>query len=215
MFALLALLAAGTVHASAANDEKAILHALANASAKLAPKVAPVLSQQQRRISPKCPLGELKPDLVTVLNDVAFNLDGMPERGDWMVHYTSISCGKRVTRSAAFHGGPKGVAIEAAAPGATLADSQLGADVWLAFQKSAVRAKPGCTDMTLVDTDIAEAPSSSAPYWREAWVARVCGAQMGQIVSFYPSPKGTMFRMALPEGTPNKQAAPAYNPPGR
>lgn len=215
--ALLLLAASAHAQSADARDEKSILRALANASSTLKDKVAVVLGQQQAAIDKRCPLGDLKPDLITVLNDPAFNLNGIPERGDWMVHYATKACKTETTRTAVFHGGPKGVAIEAAAPGATLADASLGKDVWTAFQRAAKRAKPDCDDMTLIDTAIAEAPVSSATYWREAWIGRVCGAQMGQIVSFYPSAKGTMFRMALPEDAPGaaKRVAPTYSPPGQ
>jgi hypothetical protein len=56
--------------------------------------------------------------------------------------------------------------------------------------------------------------TASGGIWREAWIGRVCGNQMGQMVSFYPSKAGVMFSMVLPNApTPEHETRPAYHPP--
>lgn len=208
---LLALLAVPAAYA--AEDDQRLMAALANASEQLMPQVATVLAHQQRQISAKCPLGKLVADEVNVMELPAFNLDGMPERGDWHIRYTTTACKEKVARSASFHATAKGVQVEAGAPGDSRTDGRLAKDVWASFQKAAVRAKPGCTAMVLRDTKLVETPKDGSSIWREAWIGRVCGQEMGQIVSFYPTPRGTMFRMSLPsEELPEQQLAPTYQP---
>lgn len=209
---LCAVLLSLPVHAEDA-DQQRIMAALANATQSLAPKVQAVLAQQQRAINSACPLRALTPDEVVVTEVPAFNLDGLPERGDWVMRYIAKACKETVIRTAAFHATPKGIEVAASAPGATRVDARLAADVWESFQKAAIRAKPRCKDMTLRDTQLVEAPAGSAAIWREAWMARVCGTDMGQIISFYPTPRGTLFRMSLPGQTlPENGLAPNYAP---
>lgn len=198
--------------AFAENDTR-VMAALANASEQLAPKVTAVLAQQQRSIAPRCPLGPLAADEVVVLEMPAFNLDGMPERGDWLVRYRAPACKENVVRTAVFHAAATGVEVATSAPGTTRADGKLAEDVWASFQKAAVRAKPGCTAMVLRDTRVVEEPSGPTAIWREAWMAHVCGTDMGQVVSFYPTPKGALFRMSLPsEPLPEAETKPVYVP---
>lgn len=198
LFALM-LLAATPVFAQTAQTDDSTLRALLVAGERLAPQAKAVLEQQQAQIDPKCKLTKLEPDTVSVMTEVTFNLDGIPQRGEWTTSYYATACNKKVRRTVGFKGAEKGVEVFAGAPGETMADAQLGQDVWRSFQISAARAQPECKRMKLVNTQIAEKPAGPIGNWREAWIADVCGKQMGQIVSFYPTKKGTLFRMTLPE----------------
>ncbi|MFZ2587569.1 MAG: hypothetical protein WAZ18_05590, partial [Alphaproteobacteria bacterium] len=166
---------------------------LTNVSLAQASKVAVILAQQHKHIAPKCPLGKLEADNLSVLVDPEFNLDGVPEHGHWAVTYLTTACKTPVRRMMHFEGTKQGLVLEAGPPGATMADPMLAKDVWSSFQKSAVRQEPTCNprNMVLKDTAMVEAPGSAAPYWREAWIARVCGKEMGQMVTFYPTKAGT------------------------
>jgi hypothetical protein len=199
------LLAAAPAFAQSSADEST-LRALINAGKRLAPQAQAVLEQQQSQIDSKCKLTKLEPDTVSVMTDVTFNLDGIPERGEWTTSYLAQACNKPVRRTVGFKGTAKGVEVFAGAPGETKADAQLGQDVWRGFKIAATRAQPACKKMTLLSTQIAEEPAGPMGNWREAWIADVCGRQMGQIVSFYPTKRGTMFRLSLPEKTQTSTA---------
>lgn len=204
---LLALLCLVSL-AHAADDTDRMTKLLTNITTAYAGQVATILAQQQKQIDAKCPLGKLEDDNLSVLVDPEFNLDGVPEHGSWAVTYNAKACGKAVRRMMHFEGTKQGINLEAGPPGATLADPVLAKDVWSSFMKAAIREKPDCNprNMLLRDTQMVEAPSTAAPFWREAWIARVCGNEMGQIVTFYPSKAGTVFRMSLP-GTPEGKRA--------
>lgn len=203
--ALLLAALAGPAFAQIAASDESTLRALVVAGKRLVPQVEGVLAQQQAQIDSKCKLTKLEPDTVSVLNDVAFNLDGIPQRGEWTTSYTAQACNKRVRRTVGFKGTEKGVQVIAGPPGDTKADAQLGADVWRAFKIAAARAHPDCKNMTLINTQIASEPVGAMGNWDEAWIADVCGRQMGQVVRFYPTKKGTMFRLALPTEKSAKQ----------
>ncbi|MFZ2619440.1 MAG: hypothetical protein WAX89_01030 [Alphaproteobacteria bacterium] len=199
----------------AADDTERMTKLLTNTTTAYAGQAATILAQQQKQVDAKCPLGKLEADNLSVLVTPEFNLDGVPEHGSWAVTYKAKACGKAVRRMMHFEGTKQGVNLEAGPPGATLADPVLAKDVWSSFMKAAIREKPDCNprEMLLRDTQMVEAPSTAAPFWREAWIGRVCGNEMGQIVTFYPSKAGTVFRMSLPGGpTPEREPAPTYTP---
>lgn len=201
LFALAVLAVASAsqpVYAQTAASDESTLRALVVVGKRLLPQVEAVLEQQQQQIDSKCKLTDLTPDTVSVMTNVTFNLDGIPERGEWTTSYNALACKRPVRRTAGFKGGPKGPEVFAAAPGETKADAQLGRDVWSKFQVAALKAQPECKHMMLENTQIVSAPAGPMGSWDEAWIANVCGKQMGQIVRFYQTNRGVIFRMTMP-----------------
>ncbi len=201
-------------------DDKRILAVIINTSGSLADKVVPVLAQQQERIDKRCTLGSLTPEDVHVISVPTFGLDGIPTNGEWVVRYSTTACKAKILRTARFkssttnNGTRTDVLVEAGAPGETMADPLLERDVWTMFQKTIVRGKGGCNDMTLKNTTVTEAPRTSSANWKELWVAKACGGEVGQTIAFYPSPKGMLFRMVMPDEGQlrDKPTVPTYAP---
>lgn len=202
------------VHAADDVEVARLTHLLTNVTEAHGAQVKAILEQQQRQINSKCTLSGLEADNLSILADPEFDVNAQPTHGVWAVTYKAKVCKAEVRRMVGFEADTKGLTIEAGPPGTTMADPVLAKDVWSSFQKAAVRQNGSCNprEMVLKDTQMVQAPSTATTSWREAWVAKVCGKEMGQIVHFYPTRAGTVFRMSLPEEDKraSKTATPSY-----
>lgn len=164
----------------------------------LAPKVAAVLMNQQQGMPGCATLTVKKAYLATLMGPVVFNPDGSVHNGQWLVRYAVDACGQQGFRNVAFTTTDKGIAIDALAPGETLADPRLQKDVVKSFRMAAARAVDDCKDAAVVKaTDVLGYPQRPDKPWREVWIGTLCGREVGQVVEFLPGPKGTTFKMAL------------------
>lgn len=214
-----AVLAVSNGHALTKDEQRAV-DLLTAASRTQAPQVNDLLNYQQKEIGPMCaPLTSIKPLNLTVISSPEFDLNGMPRRGTWQVQYEVRACGALFTRSIIFSAAeadaqPAGAAsakegvgkisLQSMEPGQTLADPELRKDVVKSLLLSAERAAPSCKVFIVKDSKVLEQPSHKKDKWREMWHVAVCPQDKEpkqdfvQVVSFYPSPMGTLFRMSLP-----------------
>lgn len=181
------------------SEDARVLGLLANTSEDMRGQVGTVIVDQQRRLGACETLNRLDADEIWVMDEVDFFDSGRPARGRWQVRYTVDLCGETVQRNVEFTATQSGVGVQALVPGTSLADPKLAADVWRSFQFSIMKAEPSCRVPLLKRTALVEAPKGPHDIWRELWVAKVCDREMAQMVSFYPSKAGTLFRMALPK----------------
>ncbi len=213
------LLSIPATHALTRDEQRAV-DLLTAASRTQAVQVNEILNFQQKEIGPACaPLSSIKPVNLTVITTPEFDLDGMPRQGTWQVQYEVRACGALIVRSVLFKAEevgarPAGVAsakegvgkigLQSMEPGQTLADPELRKDVVKSLLVSAERAAPTCKAFVVKDSKVLERPTHAKDKWRELWHVAVCPQDKQpkqdflQVVSFYPSPMGTLFRMSLP-----------------
>lgn len=184
---------------TARTDGGRILARVADASEELRPQVATIIIDEQRRLGGCTDLKRLDAEEVWVLDDVTFFDSGKPMRGRWQIRYSANLCGQTAVKNVIFTAGDNGIALEALPPGTTLTGPELAADVWRTMYKTIVSAVPTCTTPLLKETQILERPAHANGIWREVWMARACDRDVAQVVSFYPSRAGTLFRMAKPD----------------
>lgn len=170
-------------------------------------KVAMILAQQQRGIANGCDqLRILKAEAVTVWEPV-LEVAGKPASGHWAVRYAVEACNelgmRNVDMRVADNGG---VALEPLAPGSTLADAKLQGDVLKSFELAGRVAMPNCNQPVVVrQTEVRIFPATKEDRWQEIWIGAMCGRDIGQVVDFLPTRKGTSFKMSVP----NKSVTPA------
>jgi hypothetical protein len=216
MFALL-LLAFNSY--ALTTDEQRIVDILTRTTADNMGLIKNALNHQQQQLQPLCaPLKSIKPQQLSVLTEPTFDLMGKPKSGSWQVKYNVQACGAWYVRSVLFnatedtanqqtvngrHEAMGKIALQTLEPGETLTDPALRKDVITQLRTAAARAVPACTAALVKDSRVLEAPKHAKAKWRELWQLTLCPGTAGasefmQVLSFYPSPMGTMFRMSIP-----------------
>jgi len=171
--------------------------ALEGVSRGMAPVAAAVLKQQGLNLGCE-DLAVAQATSLTVLDEPRVAATG--EGGRWVVRYAVAACGQPDVRSLLFDGRQGPVAVEALTPGGTLADPALQRDVRKSFALAVARAMPRCPGAAqIVRTQVVFYPKTPLTPWREVWIGRSCGHEVGQVVEFTPAAGGTRFRMAMPE----------------
>lgn len=172
---------------------------LARVSAAQGDKVQALLDNQQGRLGSCKAVVVRAPVILSMPGAVVFNSDGSVRSGEWTVRYAVEACGVKGMRTVGFQAAEKGIAMEALAPGDTLAGRALQADVVKSFALAARVAMSGCTGaLDVRDTQIVWHPKDKNSPWREVWVGHICGRDLGQVIDFTPNLAGTKFRMSLP-----------------
>jgi len=166
-------------------------------------KVQAIFSQQQRNFGETCETVKLlKAKALSVAEPVVMGADGRPVSGRWRVRYDVDACGVAGLRMVEMHAMGQGIAIEALAPGETLADAKLQADVQHSFTMAGNVAMPQCREEPVVrDTKVRIFPTTAKDRWQELWIGGMCGRDLGQVVEFLPTKGGTTFKMTLPTAT--------------
>jgi hypothetical protein len=198
----LSLVAAQAWAAGVATDPRTI-EILSKEVTRLKPVVATILAQQQRASGGCNTLSALQAKEMWVLNAPLFDLNGKPTAGRWQVRYVATLCGQARERNVLFTAQSGGAtAVDSLQPGTTLTNAQLSADVWKSFQAAAAKMVPNCRDMRIQETSVTQAPATRNGLWRELWTARACTQDVAQIITFYPTKQGTVFRMVVPSKSP-------------
>lgn len=169
-------------------------------------KVTAILFQQQRNLHEVCKdIKLLKAEAVSVQESLALADSGKPTAGAWTVRYSVDACGEIRKRSAGFKVMQGGIAIDPLAPGETLADPKLQADVMGSFRMAGQVSMPQCGDeVTVRDTKIQVMPAKPTDRWVELWIGEMCGRDLAHAVEFMPTKNGTTFKMTLPVKTDKK-----------
>lgn len=160
-------------------------------------KVAAVLVQQNRGLG--CDdLKVLRESTLTVLKE-PFDAKGVAG-AQWVVRYIVAACGQPDMRGVLFSADKGGkVAVEAMIPGETLTDPKLQADVVKSFALAVRKLLPQCSAVpSIVRTQVVFYPKDAKTRWREVWIGRACGHEVGQVVDFTPRKDGTVFSMNMP-----------------
>lgn len=172
---------------------------LGKVSAGMADKVQAVLMQQGRGIGCE-DVRIIRPEVLTVFESARDAKTGVG--GWWQVRYAVAACGKAALRTAEFDGRRGAVQVAALVPGETLTDPDLQRDAVRNFRVVMQRLVSGCGEVIQVaDTIVATRPQDATAPWREAWLGRACGQDVGRTIEFAPSKNGTMMKMVMPKVT--------------
>ncbi|PZP39916.1 MAG: hypothetical protein DI585_02600 [Pseudomonas fluorescens] len=167
------------------------------------PKVQAIFNQQQRNLKEKCQAAFIKKATALVIQQqpVFVAQDKLTE-GHWVVRYVADVCGTPSTRTAEFKVVSGGVAINALAPGDTLADGKLQADILHSLALSANQMMPQCREEPNIrNTTITIHPGTVKDRWTELWIAEFCNRDIAQGIEFLPTKGGTTFKMNVPNKT--------------
>lgn len=172
-------------------------------------KVQAIFLQQQRNFGEKCEVAKIvKATALSLMDPVEVGTNGKPVRGRWMVRYSVDACGTGGLRTVQMKAAGDGLAIDPLVPGETLADATLQADVRKSFDMAARVAVPKCDQPSVVrDTRVRIHPATPKDRWQELWIGGMCGRDIGQVVEFLPTGRGTTFKMSLPVQTAQQPAA--------
>jgi hypothetical protein len=163
-------------------------------------KVGAILDQQQRNLQEACTkVKVLKLEVLSVAEPVVLDATRVPVTGVWRARYVVDACGTPAMRSVEMTVVKGGIAIEALVPGETLADKGLQRDVEASFELAGRVAMPQCAgSLVMRDTKVRAYPKTTKDRWQEVWIGSMCGRDLGQMVEFLPTAKGTTFKMSLP-----------------
>lgn len=193
-YALLLALSALPVHAA---DPSPTVTALEKISANMAGQVQTLLGQQQHALG--CDdIKVVRLETLSILQDPVNLKVGIG--GHWVVRYAVESCMGAGYRSVEFDGRRGSVQAQALAPGETLADPALQADVLKSYQLAGTRIMPQCNQPVRIrQTTLVARPATLTSNWAELWIGTACGRDIGQRILFQPGKGGTRFALTLPK----------------
>ncbi len=172
---------------------------------EIATKAHQILLHDEKRFTPSCTeIKSIAPATISVFITPAFNRDGAPMNGDWLVRYTASVCGKDTLRTIHFRADDSGIEMSSLLPGNTQADPRLQVDVTKAFTMAVNKAYPNCRNPYVADTRMLSMPKNGDAPWEELWVANVCGNVFGQAIRFVPQESGTAFSLTIATGKENE-----------
>ncbi len=165
-------------------------------------KVGAILLQQQRGLEDGCgALAVLMPSAVSVFVPPSKQGEALAQ-GHWQVRYAVDACGEAKLRNVDMKVVNGQVALEPLAPGDSLADAALQADVRRSFSMAGQVAMPQCAEAAVIrEATVRAYPKTPTDRWQELWIGRMCGRDVGQVVEFLPTKGGTTFKMSLPTAT--------------
>lgn len=163
-------------------------------------KVQAIFTQQQRNFAETCKSVKIiRATALSLAEPVVTDKTGKAVAGRWRARYAVDACGVAGLRMVEMKVVGQGIAIDPLAPGETLADSKLQADVLHSFALAGNVAMPKCNAEPVIrDTKVRIYPATAKDRWQELWIGGMCGRDLGQVVEFLPTKGGTTFKMSLP-----------------